>query len=238
MPSATGSPKWGTSTVQKTPTRLTLFFCILQCSAWLTLIGIYISAFQTTATRDSSRKKPPHYLMSWWGLILHCSPERGWATVGIVTLLKDRMRGGGMQPLIIIGPIYCEMSSKREAFFRGRALWVIAAHLILRVKVIVICTQDLLMWHWTAFSISTAFLNNNDSATNASFPSSIITVSMQNSRPPGCLMETGPVWREQEGEEEEGCVSHSGFLHTTVSLALTHNNSDTRLFKGPAGTFY
>lgn len=35
------------------------------------------------------------------------------------------------------------------------------------------------------------------------FPSSIITVSMQNSRPPGCLMETGPVSEEEEEEEDE-----------------------------------
>ncbi len=35
---------------------LGLFFT-LQNSAWLTLIDIYISAFQTTVTRDCSRKK-------------------------------------------------------------------------------------------------------------------------------------------------------------------------------------
>lgn len=53
--------------------------------------------------------------MSFWVLISHCGSERGWATVGIVALLKDRMRGGGMQPLIIIRPIYCEMSSRQKS---------------------------------------------------------------------------------------------------------------------------
>lgn len=87
-------------------------------SAWLTVIGIDISAFQTTETRDCSRKKKKknqHYVMSFWVLISHCGSERGWATVGIVALLKDRMRGGGMQPLIIIRPIYCEMSSRQKS---------------------------------------------------------------------------------------------------------------------------
>lgn len=37
--------------------------------------------------------------------------------------------------------------------------------------------------------------------------------------------------------EEEQCVRHSGFLHTTVSLALTHNNSDSQLFIEPESNF-
>lgn len=83
-------------------------------------------------------------------------------------------------------------------------------------------------------SLSTAFLNNNDSAENGCFPSSIITLSTQNSRPPGSLVETGPCWRlEEEEKQEEQC----GTPHATVSLALTHNCSDSQLFIEPAGTF-
>lgn len=33
-------------------------------------------------------------------------------------------------------------------------------------------------------------------------------------------------------------MSHSGFPHTTVTLALTHNNCDSRLFIKLASTFY
>lgn len=38
-----------------------------------------------------------------------------WATVGIVPVLKDERRGGGMQPLTIIGQIHCEMSSRQKS---------------------------------------------------------------------------------------------------------------------------
>ena len=48
-------------------------------------------------------------------------------------------------------------------------------------------------------------------------------------------METGPIWKE---EEEDHCVSHSGNPPTTVTLTLTHNNSDSRLFIEPARTFF
>lgn len=62
--------------------------------------------------------------------------------MGIVPLLKDRMRGGGMQPLRIISLIYCEMSSrqksKKEASLGEVPLSVAAALLITRVKVVVI----------------------------------------------------------------------------------------------------
>lgn len=90
-------------------------FGILQYSAWLTLIGIYISVFQTTVTRDCPRKKCSALSNAMMVLILHRGSKRGWATVGIVPPLKDKKRGGGMQPLRIIRPIYCEMSSRQKS---------------------------------------------------------------------------------------------------------------------------
>lgn len=38
------------------------------------------------------------------------------------------------------------------------------------------------------------------------------------------------------GREKKPRVSQSGFSHTTVSLALTHNNFDSRLFREPEST--
>lgn len=67
--------------------------------------------------------------------------ERGRATVGIVPPRIGGMKGGGMQPLIIIRPIYREMSSRHESK-RGNLSFpcasVIAVHVIARVKVVVI----------------------------------------------------------------------------------------------------
>ena len=162
--------------------------------------------------------------MSWWVLISHCSFKRGWATVG--KFFKDRMRGGGMQPLVLIRQYTVGWVPDRNTIKNAslvEAFVVIAAHLIMRVKVITISlwTQDLLIWGPTAFSISTAFLNNNDYYRQYA--------ELKATWLPG---ETGPVWREEEEEEKEEdkkqCMGNSGFPHSTVRLTLTHNNLESR----------
>lgn len=72
--------------------------------------------------------------------------------MGIIPLLKGRMRGGGMQPLRIIRPIYCRdkpqtgIKEERKLWDR-RSLWPLQLILSSVVKVVVnvLYTQDLLI---------------------------------------------------------------------------------------------
>lgn len=127
--------------------------------------------------------------------------------MGIIAPLIDRMRGGGMQPLGVIRLIYCETISRQKSKWKASLGKVSSCRCGVSYQVCESRRRRHRRFKQTTFlcdveqqfSLSAAFLNNNDSAESDFFPSSIITVSMQNSRPPGCLLET----ERRRGSEEE-----------------------------------
>ena len=191
------SLRYRRSSAQETPTWLTGFFVGSGSTDFNWRLCIF-SASQNAMTSDRSRKQPSALSNVMMGPNL--KTERGPATPGVVPLLKDRMGGGGMRPLIIIRPIYREMSSRHESERNASLGKVLLGHCSPSYHA---CESrrhhrlhsgpSLSQQHsWTTMIVQRMPF----------FPSSIITVSMQNSRPPGCLMETGPVSEEEEEEEE------------------------------------
>lgn len=76
---------------------------------------------------------------------------RGWATMGIFPPFKRMMRGDGMHPLGIIGPSYCETSSRQEPK-RKRFLGKVSSghnrpsYQVAKVLIITLHRNDLVVW--------------------------------------------------------------------------------------------
>lgn len=118
-------------------------------------------------TSDRSRKQPSALSNVMMGPNLRT--QRGRATVGVVPLLKDRMGGGGMRPLIIIRPIYIPWD-EFQTWIREERIFREGAARSLQPVLSCVWKSSSPPFTLRTFIISTAFLHNNDSAENAFFP--------------------------------------------------------------------
>jgi len=164
--------------------------------------------------------------MLWCVLISPWSSERGWATVGIIPLLKGRMRGAGMQPLGIIRPSYCETSSRQKSKRKTSLGKVLSIHnsqsyQVVKVLITSLYRNDLLIQCWTTVSSLAEFLNCNTAS--VFFPSSI---QLYAGLKITCLSDgIKPIMRG--GGVEAGCKVYKPICHKTICFELICVNFDS-----------